>query len=245
MASRGRRRDASDRYDLVSAVRLLLHLSLPLSVTLDLHARPHKSFAPHGCLSIDFFCLVPSPPSVSSAVWTSSFLPHRVRGKLGILLKGAKMMLCLFILGARKAKKCTYIYIYSIYKAVYFVISFFVFFSGPHSLSPCVFVRLCLLFYLQKKRGKRPVNLYGVFLFVCFGFVCLFVFGACRNRGAATSAWCQSSHLACEHTLPHVGKRTPIQNELKNKLINKINKILKNTYIWKSLNPSEPSSTQE
>lgn len=215
MASRGRRRDPSDRYYLVSAVRLFRHLPL------DSHIRPQKKFCPALMSFTRLVLLVPSPPSVSSAVWASSVLPHSVRGKLGILLKGAKMMLCLFILGAHKAKKqqnCTYICIYSIYKAVYFchfVFFFWFTFIVTMSFFVCFFMSC---FLCKKKKKKDQWTFMGLFscLFVCFcSFFFCFFFGASRNRGAATSAWCQSSHLAREHTLPHVGKRTLIQNELK------------------------------
>lgn len=173
MASRGRRRDPSDRYYLVSAVRLFRHLPL------DSHIRPQKKFCPALMSFTRLVLLVPSPPSVSSAVWASSVLPHSVRGKLGILLKGAKMMLCLFILGAHKAKKqqnCTYICIYSIYKAVYFC-HFVFFFWFTFIVTMSFFVLFFLSCFLCKKKRKKTSEPLWVYFLVClFVFVRFFLF---------------------------------------------------------------------
>lgn len=126
--------------------------------------------------------------------------------------------------------------IYSIYKAVYFC--HFVFFLAHIHCHHVGFVLLLLsflfffLFSLQKKEKKtrEPLLVYFLvclFVFVRFCFFCFCFFDASRNSGAATSAWCQSSHLAREHTLPHVGKRTLIQNELKKIKIKNIYKKYK------------------
>lgn len=105
----------------------------------------------------------------------------------------ATMMLCLFILDTNKTQQCTYIYIYSIYKAVYFVT--LVFFGGE-GLSFIVTISLCFYFsvffmfvFVAKKKKKKQTG------------------GPFCNFNLLLPQWRRSLD-ASEHTLPHGGKRT-------------------------------------